>query len=96
MTEGSGASVRGALRVVICWQNCPSPMLMMSRRSFRFEGSLMGPASLHTVLGEQAPPARREAVTSKEAALAARRIAGSIARGRRIERRGERASVGIV
>src|SRR5580704_9615597 len=71
MTEGSGARVRGALRVVICWQNRPNPRLMMSRRSFRFEGSLIGPASRHTAFGEQAPLAsaseKRETAAQTEA-----------------------------
>ena len=59
MTGASGASRSGALRVVICWQNWPSPKLMMLRRRVRFDGSLMGPPILQTALGEQ----RRRAPT---------------------------------
>src|SRR5260221_413724 len=54
MTGASGASLSGAFRVVICWQNSPRPKLMRLRRSVRLDGSFMGPAILHTVFGEHA------------------------------------------
>src|ERR1700679_3376125 len=58
VTGASGASLSGALRVVIRWQNWLRPKAMMLRRRVRFEASLIGPPILHTELGEQ-PPAPR-------------------------------------
>src|ERR1019366_222274 len=63
VTGASGASLSGALLVVICWQNWLRPKAMMLRRRVRFDASLMGPPILHTAWGEQPPAARpRDAI----------------------------------
>src|SRR5258708_28628395 len=53
---------------------------MMVRRRVRFDGSLMGPATLHTEFGEQAPETPVAAPSAKTRRQAARISSCSIAR----------------
>src|ERR1700690_641016 len=77
MMGESEVSFSGALRRVICWQNWPSPKYMMLRRSVRLDGSLMGPASLHTLFGEHAPKPAAAASSTTEGVRAKRMGAGA-------------------
>src|ERR1700690_3238601 len=77
MMGESEVSFSGALRRVICWQNWPSPKYMRLRRSVRLDGSLMGPASLHTLFGEHAPKPAAAASSTTEGVRAKRMGAGA-------------------
>src|SRR6202142_120152 len=77
MMGESEVSFSGALRRVILWQNSPSPKYMMLRRSVRLDGSLRGPASLHTLFGEHAPKPAAAASSTTEGVRAKRMGAGA-------------------